>query len=885
MSERIGKIGLNAGTPWSLFAENTAFEDCDGMEESKTQSTETTRLHREDMKIFGFCPARDNQLLVICKECQKIVQASASLSHYERKHPKMLSSLKCSPTRRCSVSRDLRSPTRTFGKSKLLKSPSDNAFIRIEEVDPTDMNVKIEEVPLTIPRFNHAAKGKLPKINLKGIIGSNKGKLNVESSPTASKAPQKKQSNNKDKEYDPERHCGVWIEDQTRNCTRSLTCKTHSLSSRRDVSGRSKSFDALLSDHKARMQNMKESGSTSGTNTPASSPTRNGAPQFPTKYERSVSHGPRSPMSKENSRPEGKRFCASDDHSSAFSSPQPCYIDYIPEDSLKLSAIPMMPHHPKPMLVNTFSGRKTHLGCSFFTRKFERLRWAASNMMEKCLKSNPQPSTKSNAPYKVISGVDDPSSAQSGGKATSNLQNVSTWSKREPSAMNYLNSSLRDNSSNLGPVPRVKTKLVKSNGTRVKRQFSMSNDASRSHSATRKRRHSADPSKVDNVNKEVNVSEVNSGDNNNIVSEMVNSDVALTMNEIGQVLNSLDTNSLDASLISSSILCSDANQTGTSTLTITGGNITGNLNNSMNLNSSLTLCHTMGINPQMQQSGSLSTTQLVVDQGQVLNQVVAPNVAVTQGMMVSLPNVTQVQNLTAYQGNLKEILPAPCPGKQLNSSVGVYIAAQGQNTLSQISNGSLPSQENLALTYSVGQNSSTMVMNIGNKYANTTTAAGTKRYIAPSSARLSQLVVRQPPQPSQRDITTQKANPFQKPTSYDQRQTPSPSARPPTPTKSPLQQQATLLGQSMFNNPQSNSTPQPITQLKHLQQQQQQQQLQQQQLISPLNSVVHADSLIYQQQILPKLTVAPGRSLQNSVATAQTLQMIDSSAPQGTSAL
>lgn len=31
MSERVGKIGLNAGTPWSLFAENTAFEDSQGI--------------------------------------------------------------------------------------------------------------------------------------------------------------------------------------------------------------------------------------------------------------------------------------------------------------------------------------------------------------------------------------------------------------------------------------------------------------------------------------------------------------------------------------------------------------------------------------------------------------------------------------------------------------------------------------------------------------------------------------------------------------------------------------------------------------------------------------------------------------------------------------
>ena len=26
-------------------------------------------------------------------------------------------------------------------------------------------------------------------------------------------------------EYDADKHCGVWIADQNKNCTRSLTCK------------------------------------------------------------------------------------------------------------------------------------------------------------------------------------------------------------------------------------------------------------------------------------------------------------------------------------------------------------------------------------------------------------------------------------------------------------------------------------------------------------------------------------------------------------------------------------------------------------------------------------------------------------------------------------
>ena len=73
-----------------------------------------------------------------------------------------------------------------------------------------------------------------------------------------------------DHHYDPDRHCGVWLVDEKRNCLRSLTCKVcrilhmhyesatatifsfkyHSLSLRRQVKDRSKPFDELLMLHR-----------------------------------------------------------------------------------------------------------------------------------------------------------------------------------------------------------------------------------------------------------------------------------------------------------------------------------------------------------------------------------------------------------------------------------------------------------------------------------------------------------------------------------------------------------------------------------------------------------------------------------------------------------
>ncbi|XP_060745357.1 ataxin-7-like protein 1 isoform X2 [Tachysurus vachellii] len=59
--------------------------------------------------------------------------------------------------------------------------------------------------------------------------------------------------------YDPNKHCGVLDPESKRPCTRSLTCKTHSLTHRRTVPGRKKDFNILLAEHKGRAKE-KDSG-------------------------------------------------------------------------------------------------------------------------------------------------------------------------------------------------------------------------------------------------------------------------------------------------------------------------------------------------------------------------------------------------------------------------------------------------------------------------------------------------------------------------------------------------------------------------------------------------------------------------------------------------
>ncbi|TNN40331.1 Ataxin-7-like protein 1 [Liparis tanakae] len=66
------------------------------------------------------------------------------------------------------------------------------------------------------------------------------------------KTPSRSQKRLSGRVFDPNKHCGVQDPETKRPCTRSLTCKTHSLTHRRAVSGRKKHFDVLLAEHKGR---------------------------------------------------------------------------------------------------------------------------------------------------------------------------------------------------------------------------------------------------------------------------------------------------------------------------------------------------------------------------------------------------------------------------------------------------------------------------------------------------------------------------------------------------------------------------------------------------------------------------------------------------------
>lgn len=78
----------------------------------------------------------------------------------------------------------------------------------------------------------------------------------------------------KNRQYDPDQHCGCLIYfngKQQPPCVRSLTCSTHSVITKRAVQGRSKEFDILLTDYQRRLKDRNDISGDSSSSSSSSS--------------------------------------------------------------------------------------------------------------------------------------------------------------------------------------------------------------------------------------------------------------------------------------------------------------------------------------------------------------------------------------------------------------------------------------------------------------------------------------------------------------------------------------------------------------------------------------------------------------------------------------
>ncbi|KAM9407342.1 ataxin-7-like protein 1 isoform 1-T1 [Salvelinus alpinus] len=213
--------------------------------------------------------------------------------------------------------------------------------------------------------------------------------------------------------FDPNKHCGVQDPESKRSCTRSLTCKTHSLTHRRAVPGRQKEFDILLAEHKGRAKEKDKAGgqrresqggsqsTRANDTTPSTLPPHchNGRTVSTLKLRWANAHRPRVPgsggaalLSSTPPVPPGSTQDppvpvwqrAGGDRDGRLSSDEgdPGTPDDPDIDGDRPSCH-YSPHHPRPLGCCAFNSRLMGRGHYVFDRRWDRMRLALHCMVEK----------------------------------------------------------------------------------------------------------------------------------------------------------------------------------------------------------------------------------------------------------------------------------------------------------------------------------------------------------------------------------------------------------------------------------------------------------------------------------------------------------------------
>ncbi|XP_006774944.1 PREDICTED: ataxin-7-like protein 1 isoform X2 [Myotis davidii] len=459
------------GKPWSSWIDAAKLHCSDNVDLEEAgkeggKSREVMRLNKEDMHLFGHYPAHDDFYLVVCSACNQVVKPQVFQSHCERRHGSMCrpspspasppsnsrTSLAQVKTKAClsghssasSTSKPFRTP-----KDNLLTSSSKQHTVfsakgsRDKPCVPVPV-VSLEKIPNLVKadganvKMNSTTTAAVtacststsavsapplikPVLMSKSVPPSPEKILNGKAilSTTIDKKHQNGTKNNNkpyrrlsEREFDPNKHCGVLDPETKKPCTRSLTCKTHSLSHRRAVPGRKKQFDLLLAEHKARSRE-KEVKDKEHLLTAAREvlPNQSGPAQDPLPGS-SGSSGPEPKVtSPAKSRPPNSVLPRPSSANSISSTTSSTHSGCAPEapappaagdlasrlssdegemdgadESEKLDC-QFSTHHPRPLAFCSFGSRLMGRGFYVFDRRWDRFRFALNSMVEKHLNS------------------------------------------------------------------------------------------------------------------------------------------------------------------------------------------------------------------------------------------------------------------------------------------------------------------------------------------------------------------------------------------------------------------------------------------------------------------------------------------------------------------
>ncbi|XP_004853691.1 ataxin-7-like protein 2 isoform X3 [Heterocephalus glaber] len=274
LERRVPSLDDFAGQSWSSWVERADLPTADGAEQEESSKNmkklDAMTLIKEDMSIFGHCPAHDDFYLVVCNHCSQVVKPQAFQKHCERRHgplsklyarappppPAPASSQKChvvngqgpacrTPGSTKTSSREKGQGSRSRGHQPPEKTQKDN--LCQPGGLPKDSPGK---VPMAPPSKEPPGRESIEIIASEGSSHRAEGSP-LEKEPSGARLPPKTHRKMARKECDLNRQCGVINPETQKICTRLLTCKIHSVHQRREVQGRAKDFDVLVAELKA----------------------------------------------------------------------------------------------------------------------------------------------------------------------------------------------------------------------------------------------------------------------------------------------------------------------------------------------------------------------------------------------------------------------------------------------------------------------------------------------------------------------------------------------------------------------------------------------------------------------------------------------------------
>ncbi|KAM7404609.1 hypothetical protein PAMP_011942 [Pampus punctatissimus] len=273
-------VGLN----WSCWVDRVNILPSDaGSNVEDRNRCETMTLRKEDMHIYGHCPAHDDFYLVMCGHCGQVVKPQAFEKHCERRHGPLMKmcgqSSTLAPQQRPRPGRPTNpsaSRERQMDGRCHEASVSSSGALPVHQHRPTKAQKEASSLP-SVEKFplenhlvpHHSASTPRPRVPPwhsgplpPGHCSSSTSSTSLSERPSVQKPPAGQSSvspsplrgtrtysrifkNIDKKECDLNKHCRVVDQERKKVCSRERICNIESIHQQQRALGRTRAFDQL----------------------------------------------------------------------------------------------------------------------------------------------------------------------------------------------------------------------------------------------------------------------------------------------------------------------------------------------------------------------------------------------------------------------------------------------------------------------------------------------------------------------------------------------------------------------------------------------------------------------------------------------------------------